>query len=103
MNFESLLRLYRTQDGVLSHNAGESARDFAFPGSALYGLLHAWVGIQRADVDLVSPDYIDRTCEANRHFVRVYAIRKPLRSALRWESLPAPAAIAAKSQPWSKA
>jgi hypothetical protein len=38
-----------------------------------------------------------------RHLMRVYAIWKPFRSALRWESLPAPATIMARSQPWSKA
>ena len=39
----------------------------------------------------------------NRHFVRVYAILNPLRSALRCESLPGAATIIARSQPWSKA
>ena len=39
----------------------------------------------------------------SRHFVRVYAIRNPLRSALRCESLAAPATIIARSQPWSNA
>ena len=33
------------------------------------------------------------------HFVLVYAIRKPVRSALRWESLPGIATIIAKSHP----
>jgi hypothetical protein len=35
----------------------------------------------------------------SRHFVRVYAIRKPFRSALRCEPLPTSVTIIAKSQP----
>jgi hypothetical protein len=48
-----------------------------------------------------APNY--RASEGNRHFVRVYAIRNPFRSALRWDSLPASATIIARSQPWSNA
>jgi hypothetical protein len=37
--------------------------------------------------------------EHNFHLVRVYAIRNPLRSALRWDSLPGNVTIIARSHP----
>ncbi len=81
----------------------------AFPSRCRAGLLYT-AGQGRNDLLIEISPLFCRTAGRNdqeeppsRHFVRVYAILKPLRSALRCELLPTSVTIIAKSQSWSKA
>ena len=65
----------------------------------LWGLSLNHCPLRKAPRSVVPANQIERAYGYNFHFVRVYAMQNPLRSALRWESLPGAATIIARSHP----